>query len=377
MRRRSRACLPKLLRTWISGSRFRGDPRVVDGGTIDLQRHRFAILGVMPREFNGWSVDTSPDVRIPWRAFPLVTNFRPESVDFEMAGRLRPKVTRAQAEAECRALWLATMRPYFRDVEKLEPQYVEESMNNGVALDSLARGTSILRTHYGNALRLLMWSSGLLLVIACANIGGLLLARAAARQREIAVRLAVGATRGRIVRQMLVENTLLAVAGAAGGIWFAFATAGLAVRWLPPLRDVRAKLLPISIDVRVDWGVLLFAILVSGATLLLFSLAPVTAAWRSSLESILRGARTSRAFSSDRGRQILVGVQIALCTFLLALAGLFVRTFDRMRAVDPGFDGAHVATFMLDLMGYGITAEGEMTLRRRLLESVRAMPVTV
>jgi hypothetical protein len=176
---------------------------------------------------------------------------------------------------------------------------------------------------------------------------------------------------------MLVENTLLAVAGAAGGIWFAFATAGLAVRWLPPLRDVRAKLLPISIDVRVDWRVLLFAILVSGATLLLFSLAPVTAAWRSSLESILRGARTSRAFSSDRGRQILLGVQIALCTFLLALAGLFVGTFDRLRAVDPGFDRAHVATFMLDLMGSGITAEGEMTLRRRLLESVRAMPVTV
>ena len=84
--------------------------------------------------------------------------------------------------------------------------------------------------------------------------------------------------------------------------------------------------------------------------------------------------RTSRAFSSDRGRQILVGIQIALCTFLLALAGLFVRTFDRLRAVDPGFDRAHIATFMLDLMGSGITAEGEMTLRRRLLESVRAMP---
>jgi hypothetical protein len=95
--------------------------------TIDLQRHRFAIVGVMPREFNGWSVDTSPDVRIPWRDFPLVTNFRPESVDFEMAGRLKPGVTRAQAEAECRSLWLATMRAYFRDVEKLEPQYGEES----------------------------------------------------------------------------------------------------------------------------------------------------------------------------------------------------------------------------------------------------------
>jgi hypothetical protein len=201
-------------------------------------------------------------------------------------------------------------------------------MNNGVALDSLARGTSILRTHYGNALSLMMWSSGLLLVIACANIGGLLLARTAARQRDVAVRL----------RQTRIENGLLAVASAIGGISVAFATAGLAVRWLPPLRDLRTKLLPISIDVRLDWRVLLFAIVVSGAMLLLFSLAPAMAAWNSSLESILRVARTSRASSSERGRQILVGVQIALCTFLLALAGLFVRTFDGLRAVDPGFE---------------------------------------
>ena len=361
---------PAVLSYGFWKSRFRGDPRVVDGGTIDLQRHRFAIVGVMPRGFNGWSVDTSPDVRIPWRDFSLVTDYRPQEVEFEMAGRLKPGATRAQAEAECRALWFATMKPYFRDVEKVEPPYLDEIMNSGVTLDPLVRGTSILRTHYGNALSLLMWSSGLLLVIACANIGGLLLARAAARQREIAVRLAVGATRSRIVRQMLVENSLLALAGAAGGIWFAFVTAGLAVRWLPPLRDVRAKLLPISIDVRADWRVLLFATLVSAATLLLFSVAPAMAARKSSRESVLRGVRSSRS-SSERGRQILVGVQIALCTFLLAMAGLFVRTFERLRAVDPGFDRAHVATFMLDLMGSGITTDGEAALRRRLLERVR------
>lgn len=364
---------PAVLSYGFWKSRFRGDPRVVDGGTIDLQRHRFAVVGVMPREFNGWSVDTSPDVRIPWRTFSLVTDYHPQDAELEMAARLKPGATLAQAEAECRSLWFATMRPYFRDVEKVEQPYLDEIMNSGVALDPLARGTSILRTHYGNALSLLMWCSGLLLVIACANIGGLLLARAAARQREIAVRLAVGATRSRIVRQGLAENSLLALAGAAGGIWFALVTARLAVRWLPPLRDVRAKLLPISIDVRVDWRVLLFAIFVSGGTLLLFSLAPAMAAWKSSLESILRGVRTSRS-SSERGRQILVGVQIALCTFLLALAGLFVRTFDRLRAVDPGFDRAHVATFELDLMGSGITTDGEAALRRRLLERVRAIP---
>ncbi len=363
---------PAVLSYGFWKSRFRGDPRVVDGGTIDLQRHRFAIVGVMPREFNGWSVDTSPDVRIPWRTFSLVTDYHPQDAELEMAARLKRGATRAQAEAECRDLWFGTMRPYYRDVLKVEPPYLDEVINSGVALDPLERGTSILRTHYGNALSLLMWCSGLLLVIACANIGGLLLARAVARQREVAVRLAVGATRGRIVRQGLVENSLLALAGAAGGIWFAFATARLAVRWLPPLRDVRAKLLPISIDVRVDWRVLLFAILVSGATLLLFSLAPAMAGWKSTLESILRGARTSRS-SSERGRQILVGVQIALCTFLLALAGLFVRTFERLRAVDPGFDSAHVATFELDLMGSGISTDGEATLRKQLLERVRAI----
>src|SRR6185437_3665959 len=106
----------------------------------------------------------------------------------------------------------------------------------------------------------------------------------------VAVRLAVGATRSRIVRQGLVENLLLALPGAVGGIWVAFATPGLAISWLPPLRDIEGKLLPISIDVRVNWSVLLFAILISAATLLLFSLAPAMAAWKSNLEGTLRGA---------------------------------------------------------------------------------------
>jgi predicted permease len=263
------------------------------------------------------------------------------------------------------------MGPYFRDVEKGSPEFVAEQMKEGVALDPLDRGISALRTHYADALNLLMASSGLLLLIACANIGGLLLARAALREREIAVRLAVGATRARIGRQILGENSILAFLGAAGGISIAFAATPRLGRWLPPLRDVRTKLLPLSLDLTVDVRVLLFAVFISVGALFLFSIGPAMAASRFSLDHVLRGTRSS---SSWRGRQTLITIQIALCTFLLAIAGLFVRTFERLRAVDTGYDRNHIATFMLDLMGSGVTPKQESALRGQLLRGVRRLP---
>lgn len=351
--------------------RFNGDPRIVNGGTLDLQRHRFAIVGVMPRGFNGWSVDTSPDVRIQWKDFPVITDFSPDEVGFELAARMKPGVTRAQAQAECLSLWRTAMQSRFRADSRYPPQFVDELMKEGVAVDPLERGVSALRDRYRDALSLLMASSGLLLLIACANIGALLLARAASREREIAVRLAVGATRGRIGRQILVENSILALLGAAGGIVIAFAATPRVANWLPPLRDVRTKLLPFSLDLTVDLRVLLFAVFVSVAALLLFSIGPAMAASRSSLDKVLRGVRST---GSWRLRQALITIQIALCTFLLAIAALFVRTFDHLRSVDPGFDSAHIATFLLDLMGSGITAKDETSLRRQLLTRVRELP---
>ncbi len=336
--------------------RFEGDPRVM-GRTLTLHGTKFVIVGVMPRGFNGLRVDTTPDVRVPYQsAYHLL--FPGEDVNLDVSARLKPGVTRAQAEADCLSLWQASMQPFLTPV----------LIGRGVALDPLERGVSILRDRFGDALKLLMASVGLLLLIVCSNVAGLLLARGAARRQEIAVRLAVGATPTRLIRQMLVENLLLAILGAVGGLWIAIIATPLASRALPPIRDLGTTLLPLSIDVRMNGRVFLFSLGLSLLTMFLFSLTPAIAASRSSLDSILRGARSSGGW---RGRQILIALQIALCTFLLAGTSLFVRTFEGLRGLDPGFDSAHIATFTVNTSAGGYDRQTEPVFLRTFTERVR------
>ena len=140
-------------------------------------------------------------------------------------------------------------------------------------LDPLERGISILRERYAGALKLLLTSVGLLLLMVCANVTGLLLTRVAGRREEIAVRLALGATRGRLARQMLTESFLLTGLGAAGGVLLAFVLTGSMVRVLPPLRDIVTRRLALSVDFGPDWRVLLFALGISALTALIFGVA--------------------------------------------------------------------------------------------------------
>ena len=239
-------------------------------------------------------------------------------------------------------------------------------------LEPLERGVSLLRDRYGDVLKLLMASVALLLLIVCTNVAGLLLERAAARQQEITVRLAVGATRFRLVRQVLAENLLLAALGAAAGLVVAVAGMPLAIRALPPIRGYPSPyLVPLSIDVGINWRVFLFLLVLSLVTTLLFSVSPAIAVSRSNLDSLLRATRSS---AGVRGRQALIALQIALCTFLLAIASLFVRTFRQLQRVDPGFDRDHIATFTLNLNGYtGKTA----VFLKTFTEQVRAIPGVV
>jgi predicted permease len=346
----SQGMSPAVLSYGFWQRRFGGDPGVVNGRTILVNGHRFVIVGVMPRDFNGLTVDTGPNIRVPLRAYSLLVNFTREQMEFELAGRLRPGFTRVQAEAECQALWQSTMRDYYRNVQKRPPQAVSDLVGRGMGLAPLERGVSLLRNRYGDVLKLLMASVALLLLIVCTNVAGLLLERAAVRQQEIVIRLAVGATRFRLVRQMLAENLLLATLGAVAGLVVAVAGTPLAVRALPPIREYPSpSLVPLSIDVGINWRVFLFLIALSLATTLLFSLSPALAVSRLNLDSLLRSARSS---TSVRGRQALIALQIALCTFLLAIASLFVRTFRQLQRADPGFDRDHIATFTLNLNGY-------------------------
>ncbi len=352
--------------------RFSGDPGVVNKGTILVNGHRFVIVGVMPRDFSGIAVDTAPAVRIPLRTFLLLVNFNKDPLDFELAGRLNPGFSRLQAEAECRTLWLSTMKDYYQKIEKLPPRIVSVLLSRGLRLEPIERGVSVLRERYGDVLKLLMASVTLLLLIVCTNIAGLLVERAAARQQEIAVRLAVGATRFRLVRQVLAENLLLAALGAAAGLVMAVAGMPLAIRALPPIRRYPSvSLVPLSIDVGINWRVFLFLLVLSLVTMLLFSVSPALAVSRLNLDSLLRATRSS---AGVRWRQALIALQIALCKFLLAIASLFVRTFQQLQRVDPGFDRDHIATFTLNLTGYtGKTA----VFLKTFTEQVRAIPGVV
>ncbi len=349
--------------------RFAGDIQVV-GRSITLRGHKFVVAGVMPRTFNGITADTAPDLRIPLRAFPLLRfegAFRADGVALEIAARLKPGVSLAQARAECFAIWRAASEDWMRRTNT-PPNQIRTNLSRGLQVESIERGVSILRDRFGLALQLLAGSSGLLLLLMCSNVAGLLVARGAARREEIAIRLALGATRGRLVRQMLAESALLAGAGAAGGWLVATLSMPLLMRALPTMRDRATRQLALSLDVAPDMRVLLFAIGVSFATALLFGLAPALANSRVSLDGVLRGARSSRG---GRFRPALVVFQVALCTLLLTGAGLFLRSFQQLHGMDPGFDAAHVVTFSADpgLSGYSLQQCDK--LRLALLDRVR------
>jgi predicted permease len=323
--------------------RFNADPKAL-GKTIRIQGHRFVIVGVLPREFNGFAADTAPDVRLPLRVWPLLAPGwagHPEYLELDLAGRLKPGVSITQAQAESRTIWKATLDA----IDKGLPVGSSRDPTYALELNALEHGVSILRDRYGAALKFLIACSSFLLLMVCANVAGLLLARSALRSQEIAVRLAVGATRARLARQMLVESSLLAALGAAGGVAIAAVLTPLLSRMLPPIHDLGANRLTLSLGIGIDRRVLLFSLAASIATVLLFGLAPAVSASRTSLDSILRGARSSRMW---RGRQALISVQIALCTLLLAGAGVLLRTFEELHNLNPGFDAEHVVTFTID-----------------------------
>jgi predicted permease len=344
--------------------RFAGDVRAV-GHSITLHGHKFVVVGIMPRTFNGITTDTAPDVRIPLRTFGLLRAQNDiMSPALEIAARMKPGVSPEQARAECSLIWRNVMRA---------PQFQYE-WRQDLQVESLEHGASVLRDRFGRALQLLVCSAGLLLLLMCSNVAGLLLARGAARREQMAVRLALGASRARLLRQMLAESALLAGLGAPGGWLMAAASLPFLLRALPPLRDRATTQLALALDVTPDNRVLLFAIGISVATALLFGLTPALAASRVSLDGILRGARSSR---SGRHRDALVVFQIALCTVLLAGAGLMVRSFRQLHGMDPGFDRDHVVTFSAYPRISGYSPEQSERLRRALLERIRALPGVV
>ena len=352
---------------------YGGDPSVV-GRTIALDARPVEIVGVAPASFNGLEVGRAFDVVLPLCAEPAFSVDGQGRADagttwwLAVFGRLKPGWTPERASAHLGAASPALFRAV------LPATYPPASVDKYLAFKLVAApgggGVSQLRQDYSATLWLLLGIAGLVLVIACANLANLLMARATAREREIAVRLGLGASRGRVIRQLLTESLLLVSIGTA----LAIVLAGVMGRALIGALETTGN--TITLPLGVDWRVLGFAVALAVATCLLFGLAPALRGTRIAAASVMRatarGATAGR--ESIRLRQGLVVIQIALSVALLFGSLLFARTLYNVLGVDPGFrpDGLLVAE--VSMMRLGIPPERRGAARLDLIDRVRAIP---
>jgi len=345
-------------RFWMR--RFNGDPAIV-GQTLVLNGRPFMVIGVTPEGFHGTTVLTS-DLWVPVnmvgelasRLPPAILTSR-ESAWLVMGARLKPGVTVGQAQAELANIGRA-----------LEQEFPDANRGRGlrVVASSPVPGDGAPVAAF---MAVLMAIVMLVLAIACANVAGVLLARATTRRREIAVRLAIGAGRGRLIRQMLVESTLLFLIGGSGGLVLARLMTGALLSLLP------AVPLPIDVTVALDGRAVVFTLTLSLVAAILSGLAPACHAARGEVV----GALKSDAQGGPERiwlRHAFVVSQVALSIVLVVGAGLFARALQRASEIDPGFDphGVELATLDLSLGGY--TADTGRVFARELIRRVRETP---
>jgi predicted permease len=358
--------------------RFGGD-RAVVGRQINLNNVAFTIVGVTPEGFDGaMNLGTSPDVSIPIAWEPQVNGERSMmkgsgSWWLLLMGRLKPGATAAQAQAslepifqqsalEHREARRAHENPTFKPLSPAE--YPRLAVYPG------SRGETITRESYQRPLYLLLGVVALVLLIACANVANLLLARAAARQQEIAVRLALGASRGRLIRQLLTESVLLAGLGGALGVLFAL--------WLKDgLLAVSAwgGTDMVAVEPRLDLRVLSFTLALSLVTGVLFGLVPAWRATRIDLTPALKdSARSSMTTARSWLTKSLVVAQVALSLLLMVGAGLFLRTLVNLQRVELGFDARNLLLFTVEPRLIGYKDERLANLYQQMFERIEAVP---
>jgi predicted permease len=351
------------------------------GQPVLINNVAFTVIGVTPSEFFGVDPGTAPDVYLPMHAMPLLDPAAPRMyLDqnyywVQMMGRLRPGVRRAEAQAALRA-------PFEQWVRPTATNDGERANLPALRLEEGAGGLDSLRRQYSKPLYLLLAMVGLILAIACANTANLLLARAAARRREMAVRLSLGAGRWRIVRQLLTESVLLASLSGALGILIAVAGTRLLTRLLANGQE------GFTLHAELNWHVLGVTLALSLLCGVLFGLAPAIQATRPALMPMLKDRSVTgvRARLSDKIprlglTQALVVAQIAISLLLLVAAGLFVRTLSNLQSISLGFNRENVLLFEVNApqAGYPATrvAAFYADLRRRLSEVPGVRDVTL
>src|SRR5579859_2068252 len=341
------------------------------GKKIRLGGFPVEVIGVTPASFFGLEMGRSFDVALPLCALGIPegeSNLARRDVWWlAVVGRLKPGWTLARASAHLRAIsagmFEATVPTgYGRD----HADYLKLKL----AAFPAAAGFSNLRQEYGDSLSLLLGIAGLVLLIACASLANLMLARASAREREIAVRLALGAARGRLIRQLLMESLLLAGVGAAVGLWLARALSQFLVAFLSTQED------PLLVDLSLDWRVMGFTAGAAILTCVLFGLAPALRATRASPGATMKAGGRGLTASRERFglRRMLVVSQIALSLVLLVGALLFVRSLRNLLTLDAGFRQDGILMADVDLSRLHVPAQRDAAFKKDLVERIRTAP---
>jgi len=340
--------------------RFGGDPQIV-GKSVEFNGRPFTIIGVAPKGFIGTEVAYDPEMFIP---VMMAKTIEPGSTWLDKrgsnnlftVGRLKPGVSFAEARAELETLTAQLAKDY------------PDNVGRGIRLGKPGLFIPDIANSVFAFAGLLAAVGALVILLACVNLANLLLARATGRRREIAVRLAVGSSRQRLVRQLVTESLLISLSGGAAGVFLA-AAINAAVRNIRLPSDVT-----LLFDLRMDWRVLTFAFLLSMVTGILFSLIPALQSSKPQLVPALKDESSMGGFRRSHLRNFLVVAQVSLSLVLLISAGLIVRSLQAAQKMRPGFNPENAVAISFDVSLQGYNEERGRAFQKQVLERARALP---
>jgi putative ABC transport system permease protein len=353
--------------------RFDADPSVLNQSIL-VNGHPFTVVGVAQAGFHSVVMGDTPDLFVP---MTMKSEVMPGDDDLEdrrsswlnIIARLKPGLSREQAEAGINPVWSGIRTEELKQIGNSSQNFRERFVaQSHLSLLDGKKGFSPLRSDVQTPLLIVMAMVGLVALMACANVGSLLLVRAAGRLREMSVRYALGAKRRRVVQQLLVEGLLLGLTGGAVGIFLA-----------PPISAVLINMIwgktgmELPFSSHVDIRILLFNFVLAVAASLFFSLAPAVQFWRPNLALALK-QRVIAGGGPLRFRRIAVGVQVGLSLLLLVGAGLFMRTLHNLKTLDVGFATDHLVTFTIDPSLAGYPPAQNLEVDTRVLRTLAALP---
>jgi len=341
--------------------RFGGDPSLV-GKDLLINNHQFRVIGITPEGFKGTELVYSPEIWLPasmmeWAEPGANWIDSRNAKNFFGIGRLKSSVSTRQAEASLNLL-----------TQQLAKEYPDTNEGQSIRLVPPGFILPDLRGAVVSFTWVLMAAVGLVLLVTCTNLAGLMLARATDRRKEIAIRLAMGANRLRLIRQLLTESILLSFLGGVVGLLLALWIIKVLLALKPPID------FPLALDVGVDWRVLLFSLSVSIVAGAIFGMAPALQATRPNILGTLKDTAAQGGAARTRLRSVLVVAQIAISLVVLIAAGLVVRTLQQLQTMNPGFDTQNALTMSFDLGLQGYDKAHGQQFYRQLMQRLQSLP---